>query len=105
MLQGNVGDCYFLASISSLAEDQQRIYDIFDNELAISNFGIYRINANFRGQPQQIIIDDYIPVYADNVKKTIFSRPHNNEIWVLLLEKAWAKICGSYGNTSAGNPH
>ena len=31
--QGNVGDCYFLASISSIAEKPERIRMIFNNEI------------------------------------------------------------------------
>lgn len=34
--QGNVGDCYFLASISSIAENPGRINKIFDNKMQIS---------------------------------------------------------------------
>ena len=32
----------------------------------------------------------------------MFSSAHGSEIWVLLLEKAWAKIYGSYENIEAG---
>ena len=32
----------------------------------------------------------------------LFSSSNGYEIWVLLLEKAWAKIYGSYENVEAG---
>ena len=41
--QGNVGDCYFLASISSIAENPGRINKIFDNKMQISKQGIYKL--------------------------------------------------------------
>jgi len=47
-------------------------------------------------------MDDYIPCFN---KKPIFSRAHGNELWVLLLEKAWAKIHGSYDRIVAGQAH
>lgn len=31
--QGNIGDCYFLASISSIAENPERISRIFDHNM------------------------------------------------------------------------
>ena len=33
----------------------------------------------------------------------IFCQPNKNEIWVPILEKAWAKANGSYGNIIGTN--
>lgn len=30
------------------------------------------------------------------------AQPHHEEIWVMLLEKAWAKVYGSYDNIHSG---
>lgn len=38
-------------------------------------------------------MDDYIP--CDD-KQPAFSQANGNELWVILLEKAWAKMHGSY---------
>ena len=35
-------------------------------------------------------------------KKPIFAQSNEGELWVMLLEKAWAKINGSYSNTKGG---
>jgi hypothetical protein len=50
------------------------------------------------------VIDDYIPVFEGS-NRPVFCKPYNREIWVMLLEKAWAKLSGSYGSTSSGYPH
>lgn len=39
-------------------------------------------------------IDDYIPC-KQGTKDPKFAQPHGNELWVMLLEKAFAKFCGS----------
>lgn len=39
-------------------------------------------------------IDDYFPCYPNG--GPVFSKCQGNELWVLLLEKAYAKVHGSY---------
>lgn len=56
------------------------------------------------GIPTEVIIDDYIPVFAAT-DRPVFCKATGKEIWVMLIEKAWAKIKGSYGKISAGCPH
>jgi calpain-15 len=41
---------------------------------------------------------------VNKANKPIFCQPRNNEIWVLILEKAWAKANGSYANINSGMP-
>ena len=43
---------------------------------------------------QEVTVDDYFPCYCKG--QPMFSTSYQNEIWVLLLEKALAKVHGSY---------
>jgi hypothetical protein len=54
------------------------------------------------GEVRHIVVDDRFPF--DEKKNTwAFSRCGKEpEIWVLLLEKAWAKLFGSYQRIEAG---
>lgn len=54
------------------------------------------------GEWQAVIVDDCIPCYGSK-QGPAFTKGVNNEIWVLLLEKVWAKINGSYENIESGN--
>ena len=51
---------------------------------------------------KKMAIDDFVPVYKET-DRPVFSKPHKNCIWVMLIEKAWAKIKGSYQNILTGN--
>ena len=42
-----------------------------------------------------MVIDDYVPVFEDT-ERPLLCGTVNNQIWVMLIFKAWAKICGSY---------
>lgn len=43
---------------------------------------------------EDIIVDDKFPVQGN---EPLFTHGNGNELWVLILEKAWAKLYGSYG--------
>jgi hypothetical protein len=43
-----------------------------------------------------VIVDDFVPV--NEVGEPLFCQPNKNEFWVLILEKAWAKVHKSYAN-------
>eukprot|EP00828_Plagiopyla_frontata_P014260 TRINITY_DN1876_c0_g1_i3.p2 TRINITY_DN1876_c0_g1~~TRINITY_DN1876_c0_g1_i3.p2 ORF type:complete len:261 (-),score=27.10 TRINITY_DN1876_c0_g1_i3:1164-1946(-) len=90
--QGQLGDCYFLASLSAIAEFPSRIKRIFVTR-KINNFGIYSVKLCHFGEWKTVVVDDYFPC---NYSGPAFTRGNSNEIWVLVLEKAWAKLYGSY---------
>jgi calpain-15 len=49
----------------------------------------------------EVLIDDFVPVNEDGLP--LFAKPHQNDIWVMLVEKAQAKVYGSYENMLASN--
>ena len=51
-----------------------------------------------------MIIDSWLPVYANNESNLVFARCKNsNEFWVPLIEKAYAKLHGNYEILTSGN--
>lgn len=53
------------------------------------------------GEPVDIVLDDYIPCF-DNDQQPCFTKTKGPEIWVPIIEKAYAKLNGSYDNIIAG---
>jgi hypothetical protein len=97
-MQGNLGDCYFLSSIAALAEVPDRIRKIFGSTEMNPN-GFYMAHINVSGICREVVVDDYFPVY-EPLDTLVFAKPKDSEIWVMILEKIWAKLRGSYGNIS-----
>ena len=48
------------------------------------------------------MVDDMIPVTRGTCAP-IFAKPHGKELWVALLEKAFAKFVGSYSALDGGH--
>ena len=103
IIQGSIGDCYFLSIISSLTKYPSLIYQLF-NSLFIPQNGSYEIKMKVNNKLQIITLDDFFP-YNTKTNMPLFCKPFKNEIWVMLLEKAWSKIKGSYLNIDNGSPH
>ena len=102
--QGENGDCYLLCCLSSLAEQPSLIKRLFDIEHA-NDQGVYAVWLNINGKWKEIILDDYFPVrVTPKGTKLAMSNTDEDELWVLLLEKAYAKAYGSYDDIQGGDP-
>jgi len=62
---------------------------------------IYSIKFYVNGIETIVTVDDYIPT---RYGKPAFSKAKGDEIWVCLVEKAWAKLCGTYVNAEGASP-
>lgn len=87
--QGFLPDCWFLSALSCLAERPALVRRLFVTK-EYNKEGIYRIKLCKNGEWHLITIDDYIPCYFNG--GPMFSRANGEELWVMLLEKAYAKM-------------
>jgi hypothetical protein len=53
------------------------------------------------GIPEIIFLDDYF-VCSGSTNNLAFLKCSSNDVWMLFLEKIWAKLCGSYMNINYG---
>ena len=102
IIQGSIGNCYFLSIICSLTKYPSFIYQLF-NTSYISPDGYYEIKLKINDVIHIISLDDYFP-YNLKTNMPLFCKSYKNEIWVMLLEKALAKVKGSYLEIDDGSP-
>ena len=109
--QGALGDCWFLSALSVLADRPGLIEDIFVtreplplDEASTSanppNAGLYCVRFYKEGRWTSVTIDDYLP--TGNRGRPLFAKARGNELWVSLIEKAYASLHGSYSAIEAG---
>jgi len=100
IMQGNVGNCYFMSSLAAMCVSPQLIMELF-RTLSVTSNGCYEVVMRIDGVWNVILLDDYFPCHKDS-KKPLFAQPNGSELWVMLLEKAWAKVNGCYFNIIGG---
>ena len=90
---GVLKDNWLVGAFSVLAERPPLLHHLFLTP-TVSECGLYQVRLCRSGQWVTVTLDDYFPCYPNLTP--LFSRCHGEELWVLLLEKAYAKLAGSY---------
>ena len=90
-----------------MCEVPEAIVECFDS-LEMNTAGIYLVYFYVNGRKTPVIIDDFFPCppLRGRQKNYVpaFAKGHDAELWVMILEKAWAKLHGTYFRTEAGFP-
>jgi len=101
--QGQLGDCWLLASLATLAERPHLLQNIFLTR-SYNPRGKYKLRLFDEKTKafQTVVVDDFIPV--DHNNSPIYTKAKSNVMWPLLIEKAFAKMRGGYKKLDGGLP-
>jgi len=113
VFQGALGDCYLMAALAAVAKtDPLKIANMVrdnQNGTYTVTFHLDRMLSSVRGREvrdvvvkPEFIYNGAAPMYAKEGDRDANSG--KVELWVMLVEKAWAQIKGSYKAIEGGDP-
>lgn len=102
-IQGQLGNCWLHVAGISIAEQPDRIRDLFlvDEK---NSAGVYAATMYLLGMPITVVIDDYLPLEDtwEGLNPVYGEIGDDKALWGPILEKAFAKYLGQYEAIDAG---
>jgi calpain-15 len=97
--QGELGDCWLMAALALITERPKMLEHILLTK-KINKEGVYLVRLCHNGLWKTVIVDDCFP--CTESRQLAYTKANRYQLYVPLIEKACAKLFGSYAELTAG---
>lgn len=104
----SIGNCYLMSILGNMGHRKDLIMNIFRTD-TLNEDGLYQIYYydEVDQKKKVMFVDNNFPYYSyhgkiDESMGSLGAKPNGEEIWVLVLEKCYAKYEGGYANINYG---
>lgn len=105
--QGKLGDCYFVSALVAISRKPKIVSTVFDEPIN-NDQGIRCVKFHIMGNIVPVVVDTTVPFTGNtDISTPKFCKPVTKEDpwWGTIVEKAYAKVYGSYEAIDGGNAH
>jgi hypothetical protein len=105
--QGSLGNCWFIAGCVGILKCDKNFSRVVPKEQSFNDDtynGMFHFRFYRYGEWLDVVIDDYLAFWP-NTNDLVFcsNKQDKNEFWTALMEKAYAKLYGSYELLDGGH--
>ena len=99
-----MGNCWFAAAMANLTLHEKLFAKVAppDQSFEKDYAGIFHFRFWRDGKWVNVVIDDFLPTINNGKTLLFMDSEYKNEFWSALLEKAYAKLHGSYESLNSG---
>ena len=97
--QGALGNCWLVAAIALIAEHPRLLERIILTH-EVNREGVYLVRLCHNGLWKNVVVDDCFPCTQNG--QLVFTQAKRRQLYVPLIEKACAKVFGSYDALRSG---
>ncbi|XP_059055293.1 calpain-C-like isoform X2 [Achroia grisella] len=103
VVSGKLGDRWMVSCLGMLYQAKGLLFHTVPVDQAFdeSYCGVFRFRIWWCGQWKEVMVDDKLPTINDRL--VFVHSSHSPQVWAALLEKAYAKLHGSYEALKYGN--